>query len=562
MGAAVDVVRRFRRLRALVIGDAILDSYLEGTAARLCSEGPVPVVEKTSEQHAPGGAANTAANLRALGAHVAVLGVVGRDVPGALLRSAFREQGIDDRWLIEDEHAATPHKVRILADGHYVVRFDEGDRRRCSAEGQKRLLANLEGAFRRCDLVVVSDYGYGVASVALIERLRTLRAARSCVLLVDSKDLRRFRHAGATVITPNHLEARLTVEQAWDTRAPCFDPSRDAQSAPQRDPDIEWVGRRLLEMIDAEHAAITMAAEGAVLIDRHGATLHLPAHPVPHANVVGAGDSFAAAMALALGAGASVAEAGQIAIDAAGIAVTRQGTAVVQHQELLQRVSLRDHVEGPTALTRGSGFARWPGSDGAHSGEARSAVDRLAARLAEERRAGRTIVFTNGVFDILHAGHIQFLHRAKELGDVLVVGVNSDRSARRLKGRNRPIIGERDRLALVAALDPVDDVVLFDEDDPAALIRALRPHIHVKGGDYADEALPEAGAVRDVGGRIVILPLIGSLSTTRVIDRIIALAGCPRSGSGDGAGAGAPLGRQPSHFVGEPTHPTSAGVEP
>ena len=122
---AVDVVRRFRRLRALVIGDAILDSYLEGTAARLCSEGPVPVVQKTSEQHAPGGAANTAANLRALGAHVAFLGVVGRDAPGALLRSAFREQGIDERWLVEDEHGATPHKVRILADGQYVVRFDE-----------------------------------------------------------------------------------------------------------------------------------------------------------------------------------------------------------------------------------------------------------------------------------------------------------------------------------------------------------------------------------------------------------------------------------------------------
>src|SRR5437764_1915281 len=188
MAAAVDVVRRFRRLRALVIGDAILDSYLEGTATRLCSEGPVPVVQKTAEQHVPGGAANTAANLRALGAQVAVLGVVGRDAPGALLRSAFREQGIDDRWLVDDERAATPHKVRILADGQYVVRFDEGDRRRCSAEGQTRLLTNLEGAFRWCDLVVVSDYGYGVAAPELIEGLRAYRAARTCVLLLSSQD--------------------------------------------------------------------------------------------------------------------------------------------------------------------------------------------------------------------------------------------------------------------------------------------------------------------------------------------------------------------------------------
>jgi D-beta-D-heptose 7-phosphate kinase/D-beta-D-heptose 1-phosphate adenosyltransferase len=240
-------------------------------------------------------------------------------------------------------------------------------------------------------------------------------------------------------------------------------------------------------------------------------------------------------MALALGAGAGVAEAGQIAIDAAGIAVARQGTAVVQHQELLQRVSLRDHVEGPLALTRDGA----PGSDGALYRDARLAVARLAARLAEERRAGRTIVFTNGVFDILHVGHIQFLRQAKELGDVLVVGVNSDRSARRLKGRNRPIIGARDRLALVAALEPVDHAVLFDEDEPTTLIRALRPHIHVKGGDYADEALPEAEAVRDAGGRIVILPLVGSLSTTQVIDRIIALAGYSRDGRLLGVGRSA-----------------------
>jgi D-beta-D-heptose 7-phosphate kinase/D-beta-D-heptose 1-phosphate adenosyltransferase len=148
----------------------------------------------------------------------------------------------------------------------------------------------------------------------------------------------------------------------------------------------------------------------------------------------------------------------------------------------------------------------------------------LDALLAGERSAGRTVVFTNGVFDILHAGHIHFLRQAKALGDVLVVGINTDRSVRRLKGENRPITGERDRLALVAALDPVDHVVLFDDDDPSWLIRTLRPHIHVKGGDYADEVLPEAAAVREVGGQVVILPLVGGKSTSGVIDRIVELA--------------------------------------
>lgn len=494
MSSSIEVVRRFRRLRALVIGDAMLDSYLEGTAARLCTEGPVPVVRKTAEERAPGGAANCAANLRALGADVVFLGLIGRDVTGLLLRCALRERGVDDRWLVEDEAVSTLHKLRILANGQYVVRFDEGETRTCSAEARQRLIDNLEELFPRCDLVVISDYSYGVASTELLDRLRVLRAARPCVLLVDSKNLNRVRHAGATVVTPNHLELRLAVGSDQSLGG-LPDPAGGLDLS-----EIERLARRLLATVDAEHVAVTLAADGVLLLGRRGPAVHLPAHPVPQANDVGAGDSFASALALALAAGAGCEEAAAVAIDAAGIAVTKQRTAVVQHQELLQRVSLREHA--PPAPVRA-----------------------LARRLEKERRsdrAPRTIVFTNGVFDILHAGHVGFLRRAKELGDLLVVGVNSDASARRLKGANRPINSERDRLALVAALDPVDYVVLFDEETPAEVIRALRPDIHVKGGDYAGQELPEAEAVREVGGRVVILPLVGDHSTSGVIDRIVA----------------------------------------
>jgi len=212
MTTAVNLVRGFRHLRVLVIGDAMLDTYLEGTAARLCSEGPVPVVRKTSELRAPGGAANTAANLRALDADVIFLGIVGRDIAASLVRSSLRERGIDDSFLVEDEDASTLHKLRILADGQYVVRFDDEETHQYSQASQQKLLAHLEEVFPRCDLVVVSDYCYGVISDDLIDRLRQLRAAHPKVLLVDSKDLYRFRNVGATVITPNVLEARLLVQ--------------------------------------------------------------------------------------------------------------------------------------------------------------------------------------------------------------------------------------------------------------------------------------------------------------------------------------------------------------
>lgn len=511
MSMLVDYVRRFRGLRALVVGDAMLDTYLEGTATRLCREGPVPVVRKVSEHHIAGGAANTAANLHALGADVIFLSIVGRDNAASMLRAGLREQGIDDRWMVEDDSANTLHKLRILADGQYIVRFDE-DTRPHSPASKQRLLANLDEAFARCDLVLVSDYDYGVLSDELIDRLRALRSRRTCPLLVDSKNLSRFHQIGASVITPNHFEAWLLV-----------DPKRagDASLSTGNLSELDHLGQSLLSMIDAEHAAITLAADGVFLANRRGETLHIPAHPVTQANDVGAGDSFAAALSLALAAGAGLAEAGRIAIEAASIAVTKHRTSIVRHQELLQRVSLRDQAESPETSTAGAGT--WlPES-----------LTLLAEYLDTARQQGRSIVFTNGVFDILHAGHVQFLRQAKALGGpggVLVVGVNSDSSTRRLKGKGRPINSERDRMALVAALDAVDHVVLFEEDTPIEAIRALRPHIHVKGGDYADEALPEAEAVHEVGGSIVILPLAGSLSTSKVIDRIVALASGQRIG--------------------------------
>ncbi len=404
---------------------------------------------------------------------------------------------MDDRWLVEDESAGTLHKLRVLADDQYVVRFDEGGGLRGRTAGSRP----PPGAACSPPSTTPSPGAtWWSCPTTATARPRTPRSAvcANCARRGPARwwstprRSRRYADAGATIVTPNLLEARLAVEPGQAATAP----GRLDLAA------VERVGRGLLALLDAEHAAITLAADGVLLLDRAGAARHLPAHPVAQANDVGAGDSFTAALALALAAGAEVEEAARIGIDAAGIAVTKRRTAVV--------------------TARASCSSGWGCASGPQG--ARPTLAELAARLDAERRAGRTIVFTNGCFDILHAGHVQLLRQARALGDLLVVGVNSDRGVRRLKGPRRPINHERDRLALVAALDPVDHAILFDEDQPSDLIRALRPHIHVKGGDYAGEALPEAAAVREVGGRMAILPLVGGLSTTGLIDRVLALS--------------------------------------
>lgn len=499
---AIDLIKRFHHLRLLIIGDALLDSYLEGEAARLSRDGPIPVVRKTTEQRLPGGAANVATNLGALGAEVCFLSVVGNDIAGSLLRATLKERGIDDQWMLTDPTLQTPHKLRIMADGQHIARFDEGDGHTTvyAPETRQRLLTHLEDLYHSCDALVISDYRYGVLSTDVITRLERLQRADPKVLLIDSQTLARFRRFPATIVTPNYQEFLLLAE-ALDDHSLIANRSME----PENLTEIAQMARRIRAGLAADYLAITLADRGVLLVDRQGQAQHYPAHPVAVAHDVGAGDSFASALILTLAAGGQIEEATQVGIDAAGIAVTKPRTAVVSYQELLQRVSLRVYTsQAQSALE--------------HSTQ--TILARLAVQLEGERLAGRTIVFTNGIFDILHVGHLQLLKQAKELGDILVVAVNSDHSARALKGPGRPINNEQDRLALVDALDMVDYAFLFDAETATECIRTLRPVLYIKGSDYSDETLPEAEAVREVGGRVVILPLAGSVRTSQVIERI------------------------------------------
>ncbi|HKG29041.1 MAG TPA: PfkB family carbohydrate kinase [Thermomicrobiales bacterium] len=315
--SAIDVVRGFPGLRVLVVGDAMLDTWLEGDAIRLCKEAPVPVVREASTTRCAGGAANTAANLAALGAEVSFVSLVGRDSAGDHLRQALREAGIDDAGLVEDGAVSSLHKLRVIANGQYVVRFDEGDTEQVSERSRNLLLGRIADMYARCDAVVVSDYCHGAVCDEVIRRLIQLRERGQKVIVVDSKEIARFSDLQATMVTPNLREAQRAV-----------DPSGSSGLQLTLAAASE-IGTQLRPLLSADQIAITMANEGVLHIGPAGEQTHLPCHAVERAGDVGAGDTFTAAAALALATGATAAQAVRVGIDSASIAVTRSRTSVV-----------------------------------------------------------------------------------------------------------------------------------------------------------------------------------------------------------------------------------------
>ena len=464
----VAAVRGFRRLRVLVVGDAMLDRYYVGTASRLSPEGPVPVIRSTDQRYLPGGAANTAANSRALGAATTLLSAVGDDHEAQILRRVLRSHGVNTAHLVVDPSRPTTTKLRIIADNQLIARYDHERDEDLSGDAEDMLLQAFRSLFWVSDVIIISDYMKGVVTPRFISEISSWNRDHERLVVVDSKDLSRHRFRNISVITPNHLEAQKAVNV--QVKAPQDPPPRDS---------LEKIGRSLLTQIGTKWVIMTTGSDGALLFERNRRTEQVRAREVRSPDTVGAGDTFTAALALALASGEPITGAARIAVEAAGIAVGKAYTAVAEQHELVQRLSRLSEIPG----TRN-----------------------LADHLDEYTRTGKRIVFTNGAFDSLHAGHVAFLRQARKLGDVLIVGVNSDESIHKITGRE-PAVPEADRLSVVAALDPVDHAVLFEEETPSSLIREVRPHVHVKGGDYEEEQLPEAEAVRDVGGDIVILPL-------------------------------------------------------
>lgn len=477
-----DLLAALRDLRVLVVGEAMLDSYLHGVAERLSREAPVPIVSLERRDDAPGGAANAAVNVAALGASVRLVSVVGDDDEAERLRGALRARGVPDDDVISRPERATLAKTRVIASGHGLVRFDAGTTEALDVAAERLVVGRIRDLGREADAIVVSDYGYGVVTPAVIEALATMQKDRPTTLVVDARDLSVHRSLGATAVKPNYAEAcRLLGE-------------RERPDPRERRRQVEAGGERLLELTGARIAAVTIDTDGAFLFERGQPPYRTYARPQNHSRCAGAGDTFVSALALALAAGAGTPAAAELASAAAAVVVAKDGTATCSASELRE------------ALSTG--------------GKRVESSERLDARLAFERARGRRIVFTNGCFDIIHRGHVTYLNRAKALGDVLVVGVNSDASVRRLKGAERPINAIDDRIGVLEALSCVDLVVPFEEDTPVELIGRVRPDVYTKGGDYSVERLPEAAVVEAHGGSVEILPLVEDRSTSRLIERV------------------------------------------
>jgi D-beta-D-heptose 7-phosphate kinase/D-beta-D-heptose 1-phosphate adenosyltransferase len=478
------LIDAFPRLRVVVLGDAMLDRRLDGRCGRVCPEAPVPVVALAGQRDAPGGAANAAANAAALGADVCLLAAVGDDAEAAALRAAVERAGVAAD-LQTCRGRRTLAKTRVAADGHLLVRYDQGDTRPLPAGCERALIGRLRSLFPTGDAVLVSDYGYGVLTPAVVGTLTALRAKHPHVAVVaDSKRLGLLRDLAPTAVKPNYAQALHLLGEA------------DSAGGPDRAARIAERAELILNRTGARVAAVTLDVDGALVCERGRPPYRTYARPAPPGRAAGAGDTYAAVLALALVAGADTPAAAELAAAAAAVVVTEDGTATCTARALRAAVAAGDKV----VTDRGE----------------------LAARLDHLRRRGRRVVLTNGCFDILHRGHTTYLGRAKALGDVLVVGVNTDDSIRRLKGPTRPINALDDRVQVLAALSCVDLVVPFGEDTPHELVRAVRPDVFVKGGDYTRDRLPEAGLVEALGGEVRLLPMVEDRSTTGVIERIRA----------------------------------------
>ncbi len=481
--------------RILLIGDVMLDRYLWGDVDRISPEAPIPVLRVSKQEHRLGGAGSVASMLRALGADPILVAITGDDREGRTTRELLDKIDVDDRDVLIDPTRPTTLKERLLGRSHqrhphHMMRVDREESRPIGSELADALLARVEAHLGEIDLVVVSDYKKGVCADDMIPRAVAMARAAGVPVLADPvRDVDYHRYAGCACITPNRIEAASAADMVIATPA-----------------DGLEAAERLLEF-GIEAAAVTLDRDGIAWADIQGNRRLFSGRPRQISDVTGAGDMVLSAMAFALAAGADYTRAIELANLAGGLEVERLGVVPLSRRELIAEMS-DEGTDAPSKVL---------------------SIDDMKDQLQRHRQTGQRIVMTNGCFDLLHPGHVAALSEARKLGDCLVVGLNSDRSIRQLKGDDRPIVDQQGRSAMLAALACVDYVVLFDDVSVAGLIGELLPDVLVKAAEYSEEQVVGHDIVTGNGGHVVRVPMTFGYSTSKLIDKILEISNKKRS---------------------------------
>ncbi len=480
MSKLAEYVPLLAQQKVLCLGDVMLDRFIYGRVSRISPEAPIPVLAIEREQVMLGGAGNVARNLVALGGMVDFVGVIGTDPAGYEVSAAFADMKNVTPLLVTDRSRPTTLKVRYIAGNQQMLRADAEISRWLSADTALQVQQNMLAHLADAKLVLLSDYGKGTLTDTVLASIIDACKAQNKILIIDPKGRDYKRYQGATLITPNRKELAEATNLPVSTLA-----------------EVESAARSLMHEAHFSAILCTLSADGMLLVEHNGKATHIPTAAREVFDVSGAGDTVMATLALGLAAGLSMLDAAHLANIAAGVVVAKAGTATCSADELL------------IALTAGR--------ESYH----KILPLKIAALLAENwRQRGLTVGFTNGCFDLLHPGHISSIESAKQHCDKLIVGVNSDASVQKLKGPTRPIQAETARAAVLAAMSAIDMVVVFNEDTPYELIKALRPKIIVKGGDYKAEDVVGADLVAQEGGHVVIIPIVDGFSTTNTVQKM------------------------------------------
>ncbi len=470
-----------KRPNILVVGDLMLDSYLWGGAERISPEAPVPVVAVTKETKSLGGAGNVVANLISLGANVWVSSILGSDEAAKIIKSELKRVGADVSGIFEDASRTTSLKTRVMAGSHQIVRFDKETKNEIDTVNEAKIVDFASKNGSNFDAILLSDYKKGILTDSLTQQLINLANSLNIPVLADPKGSDYSKYKNATLLTPNKKEA------AEATKIEIKDDNK-----------LFEAGIKLKRELNLKYSIITLSEDGIGIFDESGTT-KLPTLAQEVFDVTGAGDTVLAALGISLAMGADIVEAAKFANKAAAVVVAKVGSATVTLEEIISFETKEVNEDFEDKI-----------------------VDReyLKKAVANLKARGKRVVFTNGCFDILHSGHVKYLSEARKLGNALIVGLNTDRSVRGLKGEGRPINNEQDRARVLAALGCIDFVTLFDEETPKELIETIAPDILVKGADYKPEEIVGYDTVTNNGGKVVTIELVEGKSTTKTIEKI------------------------------------------